>query len=134
MEKTSLKSKQQIKTAKDYFDAIAARVSELNTISQTYLDKFEFIPSDEIADRIWVRAWQIFEVYNKDFDCCPKLAADIIDNGVPFCSPSKRGSLFDLLALSIVSKDAHLRNLLERIEGRTTETLPFPIMAENPLP
>ncbi len=125
----------QQKTAKDYFDAIAARVAELDALGQAYLDRFDFIPSDQMAERIWNKAWEIFKKqFNSDWNAAPEEIANICDCGVPFTPYAERrnGSLFHALAYSVVSRDAHLRNLLERIEGRETKELGFPIMAEQP--
>ena len=117
----------------NYFDAIAKRVDEIDKLAQKYLEQFEFIPSDKIAKRIWKNAWATFKATGEDFEKCPEWAANIVDwNGVPFTPDSERnGSLYHALALSLVSRDAHLRHLLEVSEGRTNGNLGFPVMAEN---
>ena len=114
----------------NYFSAIAYRANELDKLGESYLKQFEFLSNNEILDRLWKKANQLFTNANKDFDAIPEWAADFLDGWVPY-APSKNGSLYHALGISVVSRDAHLRNLLERAEGRETKELNFPILAEK---
>lgn len=126
------KSTPATKVLPSYWEAIAIRVAELDSLAQTYLDKFEFVTNDEMLQRIWDAANQSLINHNDDFNAIPEWAANVLEGGLSFyCNPSKNGSIYYALALSVVSKDAHLRNLLERAEGRETQELEFAIIAEK---
>lgn len=122
----------------NYFAAIVFRVNQIDELAQTYLDKFEFMSNDQVMDRLWIFAKQEWkdkcnsdwETFNENPNCVPDWISNWMDGWVPFAPPSL-GSLYDSLAYSTVSMDAHMRNLLERCEGRETKALDFPIMAEN---
>lgn len=116
----------------NYFDAIVHRCEQLDALGQAYLDKFDFIPSDEMAERIWNAAKVLFDAAGEDWDKIPEWAATCMDGYVPYTPGGRRnGSIYYALGFSIVSRDAHLRNLLEIAEGRTTEELDFPVLAEK---
>lgn len=116
--------------AMNYFAAIAKRVEEIDKLAADYLAKFEFLPNDVIISRIHKVAWVKFRAANEDFDKIPEWAASIVDGWPPFTG-YLQGSIYDMLGTSVVSVDAHLRNLLERAEGRETKELDFPILAEK---
>lgn len=117
----------------NYFDSIAKRVQEIDDQAQEYLNHFKFIPSDEMAKRIWKNAWAAFRAAGEDWEKCPEWAASVIDMGVPFTPDygNRDGSLYATLALSLASRDAHLRHLFEMSEGRASGYLGFPVMAER---
>ena len=81
--------------------------------------------------RIWKIAADLFAQHKENWDNLPEWAANVIDNGVPYCSSPKNGSLFYSLGYSVVSRDAHLRNLLEIAEGRETQELNFPVVVDK---
>ena len=118
--------------SKAYFASIAERVAVIDKLANEYLSKFEFIPNDAIMDRIHAAAWKIFKEKNEDFQAVPDWVASTVDGWMPYTGGSRNGSIFFALAFSPVSQDAHLRNLLERAEGRETKELDFPVIAEQP--
>src|ERR1035441_3585004 len=118
----------------NYFAAIAFRTEQLDALAQTYLDKFEFMSNDQILTRLWTFSEKQFkDKCNKDWSLIerlPEWAQNFLDGWTPYAPPSS-GSLYSALAYSMVSNDAHLRNLLERTEGRETAELTFPVFAEH---
>lgn len=114
----------------NYFAAIAYRASELDALGEAYLSGLPFLPDDEVVERIVNAAYRLFEESGEDRDAIPKWAASCVDGWIPGQPPSN-GSLYYALGWSIVSQSAHVRNLLERAEGRETKELPFPILAEH---
>lgn len=115
----------------NYFQIIAEECSKLDILAQEYLDRFEFLPNDQICDRIYQRARAIFIENNEDFDKVPDWVASIMDGWFPYTSKGKNGSLYYSLGYSVVSQDAHLRNLLERAEGREEKELEFPVAVDK---
>lgn len=113
-----------------YFSDLSKKCDELNALGQAYLDSLPTIPNDEVVNRIMTRAHQIFEENNEDWDKIPEWVGFVLDGHVPYSLPPKDGSINALLGHSMVSQEAHLRNLLEIAEGRTTEELTFPVRAE----
>jgi hypothetical protein len=118
----------------NYFAAITFRTNQLDELGQAYLDKFEFISNPDILTRLWDIARKLFhEKCNDDWNQCNKIpdwAVNFLDGWTPFAPPGP-GSLYSTLAYSAVSNDAHLRNLLERMEGRETNELTFAVFAEQ---
>lgn len=114
----------------DYFEAITFRREQIDKLAQDYLDKFEFISNPDILEELWKIANDLFEKANKDWGAIPEWAANFLDGWIPY-APSKNGSLYHALGVSVVSADAHLRNLFERVKGRETKELDFPILAEK---
>ena len=115
----------------NYFKAITTRCEELDKLGQAYLDRFEFLPNDQVLDRIWAKAWELFEAAGKDFKKIPEWAASAVDGHIPYSAPPRNGSLYYLMGWSVVAQDAHLRNQLEIAEGRETKELDFPVLAEK---
>lgn len=115
----------------NYFEAIRTRCEELDKLGQAYLDKFEFLPNDQVLDRIWNKAQALFEAAGEDFDKLPEWAAEAMDGHIPYSSPPRNGSLYCSMGWSVVAQDAHLRNQLEIAEGRETKELDFPVLAEK---
>lgn len=115
----------------NYFQAIAFRVEQIDELANAYLKKFEFLPNDQIMDRIHAAAYKIFKDKNEDWGAVPDWVSSTMDGWMPYTPGSRNGSLYHSIALSLPSQDAHLRNLLEIAEGRETKELDFPIMAEE---
>jgi hypothetical protein len=122
------KFKYKIKEGENCFSYLKHFVAEMDKAAQEYLDQFEFVPSDKIADAIWKLVQDAFTAVDDDWDKVPDWAADLMDCGVPYCGPSRDGSLWYSLGLSVVSQDAHLRNLWENIKNDTNNILPFPVV------
>lgn len=117
----------------NYFEKITSRCNELDKLGQDYLDQFDFIPSDKLAEAIAEKAYEIFKSKNKDWDKIDDLTADILDNGVAFCGVPNNGSLYYAMGYSMVSQDAHLRNLYNNyVLGLNEGELDFPVLAEKP--
>ncbi len=98
----------------NYFQDISDACDALTEKADNYLKNLPFLTNDEICQRIWDKANQIFKDNNEDWDKVPEWVADTID-----------GSLHFHLGFSSASWDAHLRNLLEKIEGREEKELDF---------
>lgn len=117
----------------NYFDAISHRAAQLDELGQNYLNKFEFLSNDEILTRLWKIANDKFDSIGRDWnkiDSIPEWMGSFLDGRTPY-SPSNNGSLYYSLGYSVISADAHLRNLLERAEGREIKELDFPCLAEK---
>ncbi len=118
----------------NYFAAIKFRCEEIDALAQTYLDKFQFMSNGDILQRLWeIAKFQFKTKCNDDWDkidALPEWMGNFLDGWTPY-APSKNGSLYYSLGYSVVSADAHLRNLLERTEGRETKELDFPILTEH---
>ena len=118
----------------NYFAAIVLRTGQIDALAQAYLDRFEFISNDQILPRLWAFAQKQFkDQCHEDWNLIerlPEWAQNFLDGWTPYAPPSP-GSLYSTLAYSAVSNDAHLRNLLERTEGRETAELTFPVFAEH---
>jgi hypothetical protein len=118
----------------NYFAAISFRCNQLDEMGQKYLDKFEFLSNDAILNRLWKIAQKLFkDKCNEDWaqiDKIPDWAGNYLDGWIPY-APSRNGSLFYSMGYSVVSCDAHLRNLLERAEGREKNELDFPVVVEH---
>jgi hypothetical protein len=113
-----------------YFKAIEIRIAEIDRLAEDYLNKFEFIPNPDIINRLFDIATNLFEKSGKNWNAIPEWAANMLDGWIPY-APSKNGSLYYALGWSCLSADAHLRNLLERVEGREINELDFPVLAEK---
>ena len=116
-----------------YFTDISNKCTELSKTAQVYLDKYDFISSQDCISRIWSWAWSNMD---KDEDGNPifngknELAEDIVDGGVPYSVPPKNGSIHYSLGWSIVAQEANLRSLLEFVEGRQKEWIKFQCLVE----
>lgn len=115
------------------FKLIIQRCEELDRLGNAYLDTLPFLTNDEMCQRIWVKAHEIYKAANEDSDAVPDWVLTTVDGCVPYSQPPRNGSLRYLLGYSLASNDAHLRNLLEIAEGRTTKELDFPVVAEMPV-
>jgi hypothetical protein len=113
-----------------YFDELAEAATRLDEQGQKYLDGLPFVPNDECAKRIYVAAERVFQKAQEDWDAVPEWVAAVMDGWMPYYHERRNGSLNHLLGSSVVSRDAHLRNLLEIAEGRTAIELDFPVTAE----
>jgi len=116
----------------DYFDKITEQCDLLNEQGRAYLDRLPFINNEEVCERIFRIARKIFEDGRESRDAIPEWIEVIANGYIPYSAPPKNGSLHYSLGWAIVSQDAHLRNTLERIEGRETTKLNFGVLA--PLP
>lgn len=116
-----------------YFQALIAECSELDRLAQEYLDTLEFLPNDEVCQRIWDKAKEIWNANGASYDSpdIPDWVKDTFDGCIPYTGLSRNGSLFYSLGFSVVSQDAHLRNLMERVEGRTDKELDFPLVVDE---
>src|SRR5262245_49887817 len=112
-----------------YFTDLANASRELDQKAQAYLDQFKFLPNDIIINRIIDAAKDLYERVDGDWDQLPDWAAAVMDGHIPY-TDYKNGSIGFALGFSVVSRDAHLRNLLEIAEGRTSVELDFPVVAE----
>lgn len=117
-----------------YFADLEKQVSILDHLATAYLNQFEFMATDDMCDRIHQLCWKIFEEHGEEFGVVPEIYRDelesVVDGTMPYITYAlKPGSLKKSLALSMASVDAHLRNLLERLEGRTQNKLAFWIEA-----
>lgn len=115
----------------NYFQAIAARAEQLDELGRKYLDSLPFLPNDEVIQRIFVRAKQIFEEAEEDWEAVPDWVASTMDGWMPYATLPNNGSIYYSLGYSVVAHDAHLRNFLEIAEGRTDQRLDFPCLAEK---
>lgn len=106
----------------NYFKAISIECDKLTEEGQKYLDQFDFLTVDQMADRIWEAYLDKFQEVNEKWEDLPEWAQDCID-GVPYCAPPRNGSIHFLLGYSPTAQEACLRNLLEIAEGRTTEVI-----------
>lgn len=125
----------------NYFKEISDRCDEITEKASKYLEGLPFIPNDEVVERIWKKALEIGEkhglTYNESgsilfenlkWENLPEWAASSLDGWVPYSVIPKNGSIYFSLAFSVVSQEAHLRNLLEIVEGRETKELDFPVI------
>lgn len=112
----------------NYFKAIAKRADELNELGNAYLKTLPFMSNDIICERLWKLAYEIFD---EDKDDNPDWVVSTVDGCIPFASQSRNGSIYYSLGFAVAAQDARLRNLLELVEGRTTEELTFPTLAEK---
>lgn len=114
----------------NYFQAIVHRANELDNLGLNYLKDLPFMSNDSILELLYDKACKMFNECNEDWDKIPDWAATLLDNGILYGS-FRSGSLYKTLGFSVVSNDAHLRNLLERVEGRTDKELDFEIIADK---
>jgi hypothetical protein len=119
-----------------YFNELAKQVGALDKLANEYLNQFDFMSTNAMCERIWQKSWEIYNAHNEDIDLVPEIYRDavqcVIDGSIPYLTYAlKPGSLKKSLGLSTTSVDAHLRNLMERLEGRTTSELAFGIEAEG---
>ena len=118
-----------------YFSELVEKSEKLSEKAQEYLDQFDFMSTDDMMQKIDHHCWRIFKECGEDYEKIPKHLEDavtcVVDGAMPYYSSAVRpGSLKKSLGLSVVSVDAHLRNLLEQLEGRTDKELEFGIYAE----
>ena len=118
-----------------YFSQLASEAENLSALAQKYLDQFQFMSTEDMMEKIYNNCWRIFKESGEDFEKIPEQFQDavncVIDGAMPYYTTAMEpGSLNKTIGLSLVSVDAHLRNLLERLEGRTNEKLNFGIIAE----
>ena len=122
------------------FARLAAGAEDLDRKAEAYLSDKEFIPSPDVAERIWQASLRLFKKHGGtcsdkgymrfaelDWDALPWWAAQTLDGWMPYSGPPRNGSLGTLLGYSAASLDAHLRNIMEIAEGRETEELYFPV-------
>ena len=125
----------------NYFQLMQKGVEELDKKADKYLSDKEFIPNDEILNRIWKYCLELFFANggkedelgflifeNLNWENLPWWVADGLDGHLPYCSVPINGSLNFSLGFSSSSFDAHLRNLLEIAEGREKNELDFPYL------
>lgn len=112
-----------------YFNEIITNAESLDTLANMYLDKLPFLTVQETAERIEAASYKIFEAAGRDWDAVPWYVAQVVDGCMPFYGIPRNGSLRFALGFSVASQEAHLRNILELVEGRETKELEFPVMA-----
>lgn len=115
----------------NYFESITEACDELDRQGNEYIDRFDFIPNDEICKRIWNAANKIFKDSGEEWNLVPEWVANTMDGWMPYANIPRNGSLFFSLGFSCVSQDAHLRNLLEIAEGRETKWLDFDCLVDK---
>lgn len=129
MRKTTKKQPEQ-----NLFARLAEECAKLDEKGQAYLDRFEFLTVSQMADRVWDATAKAYHERgvnaSGDWSAMPDWAqCGMLEDGiVPYTEPPRNGSLHVLLGYSMVSAEAHLRNLLERAEGRETAPLDFGIL------
>ena len=114
-----------------YFKELARIAKELDRLGLEYLAGLPEMDDDEVAERLWNT---IHSRYKDpiDWDNLPAWwYGEVLDYHVPYYGSPVRGSLGHSLGMSLVSRSAHLRNLLEQTEGRESESLSFPVCACN---
>ena len=115
----------------DYFKAISFRASQLDDLANAYLSNLPFLSNEQVLERLWVKAKEIWNQNGGDFNGkSPEWVENWMDGWQP-CSTPQNGSIYFSLGWSVASQDAHLRNLLERAEGREIKELDFAILAEK---
>lgn len=108
------------------FQKIRESGERLDRLGQEYLDRFEFLDNLTVCLRIAqaCERWRGFPV-----EVLPWFMESVLwDDWMPYCHTPHNGSLHFSLGYSVVSRDAHLRNLLEIVEGRETRELDFPVI------
>lgn len=115
-----------------YFADLVSECEVLDMLAQKYLDQFEFMSTDDMCERIYSKCWEIFKDHDEEFGVVSEIYRDelenVVDGYMPYLAYAlKPGSIKKSLGLSLISVDAHLRNLLERLEGRTEKRLEFGI-------
>jgi hypothetical protein len=98
------------------FAEISASAERLNERGQAYLDRLPFLDNDTVIDRILAAMPTPLEWVNEQIE----------DGGMPYAVMPRNGSLHFVIGFSVVSRDAHLRNVMEIAEGRETDELDFP--------
>ena len=111
---------------RDYFGLLSWKCDRLTEKAQKYLDSLPPISNDDCIQGIWEKAQEIFAKNDEDFDKVPWWVADTMDYHMPYTNIPKDGSLGFSFGFSIVSFEAHLRNLLEIAQNRETKELDFP--------
>jgi len=111
---------------------LAARVAEIDLEAQGYLDRLPFRSTGWMRAALYFLACRKFKAAGEDWDKVEDWVASTVDSGYPPGGDPPPGSLYSLLAFSVVSRDAHLRRLIECAMGRASGELPFPIYAEWP--
>lgn len=117
----------------NYFQELVSGCDELDRKGQAYLDSLPFLPNDEVKQRIHNKAVEIFNAANEDWDAVPEWVSQTMDGHIPYGVLPTNGSLYFAMAFSVVSMEAHLRNLLEIAEGRETKELDFPVIVPKPV-
>ena len=122
-----------------YFDDLEKAREELDEKAQNYLNQFDFMATTDMCERIWDKGWEILKKHKDDYESIPELYKDAVtcigEGSMPYLDFAKRpGSFNKTLGLSLVSVDAHLRNLLEILEGRTDKELDFGLVAKVSYP
>ncbi len=107
------------------FERISEEAEKLTEKANKYLDGLEFLTNGAVCKRIYKAAKIIFERNNEDWDKVPEWVADTMDGWIPYSKIPHNGSINFVLSFSSAAQDAHLRNLLERVEGRETKELDF---------
>lgn len=115
---------------KNYFAALVEKASKLDELANKYLENFKPMSNEEAVNRIHKAAQELLKEAGENFDQLPDWAAESLDGHVPYSTIPKNRSLGFTLGFSIASQEAHLRNLLEIAEGRTTQHLSFPVVAK----
>ena len=113
-----------------YFEKISAECDKLTQKANKYLSGLEFIPNDQVMNRIYAKAKEIFFEANENWDAVPEWVAQTMDGWMPYSTIPRNGSIGFALGYSPASQDAHLRNLLEIVEGRETKELDFPVVVD----
>lgn len=120
-----------------YFSAIKKRADELNVAGQAYLDKLPFMSNDDVAERLYKKAQEIFKQQTKQWgtlgawEHVPDWVADIMDGYIPYYYIPRNGSIYFSLGFAQTAQDALLRNSLEYAEGREKFLLELPCVAEK---
>ena len=121
----------------NYFTKLTEECAKLDALGQAYLDGFEFIPPNKIVDRILKAARNVWEaaggesITDEEWTALPEWVKASEDGSVPYSGPPNNGSLYYHLGFSLISCDAHLRNLLEIVEGREEKELDFPVLVDE---
>ena len=125
------------------FDELIQGAEELTEKANAYMEGKEFLPNNEVTDRIWKASLKLFERHGGkfsendtllfdglDWEALPWWAAQTLDGWMPYSAVPRNGSLKFSLGFSPAALDANLRNIMEIAEGRETEELDFGICAD----
>lgn len=114
-----------------YFQALQKRVEELDKLAQPYLENRPQWSMMDLAAEMHKLAWKIFEENGCDFEKVDEYVANIVDGHIPFCFPSRNGSIKYALGLSLASQEAHAWNLYDYLQGKVDKPeLDFEIVAD----
>lgn len=129
----------------NYFKALIKGAEELTERANEYLKDKPFISNDEVVKRIDKKVREvavesgILEIkpdgevwFNEDvsWDELPWWAIEVLDGHIPYAATPNNGSLKFLLGFSPAALDANLRSLLEVAEGRASDLIELPTVAE----